>query len=232
MVTFSDLVVLMLAFFVLLFAMSAFKAEAFQRLTASLAETFAGAGGRDGPPEDVVTTTRETSGGHDAVPGVVRPRAQDLTYLAAVLTDNFSRDPRFAGTVAQVLDDRLIILLPADLLFDGGSAAIAPEARPVLADLGTALSNLRNRIAVAGHTDPHPVPDGGPFPSNWELSLARAAAVANGLRRAGYAMPLEVWGHAATRSGALAGVPEAERDRLARRVDIVVLPDRVEDLPE
>ncbi len=230
MVTFSDLVVLMLAFFVLLFAMSAFKAEAFERLTASLTQAFSGASLAQGP-DAPVTTTREDQGGHEAPRGTRRPRAQDLGYLAAVLSDMFAQDPRFGGTLVQKLDDRLVILLPADLLFAGGRADIAPEARPVVADLGAALSNLRNRIAVAGHTDPRPVAAGSPFPGNWELSLARAAAVANGLRRAGYAQPLEVWGHAATRFDALAPVPEAERDRLARRVDIIVLPDRVEGPP-
>ncbi|MBB4266729.1 OmpA/MotB family protein [Roseospira visakhapatnamensis] len=230
MVTFSDLVVLMLAFFVLMFAMSAFKAEAFERLTASLTETFRGAPALRGP-DTPVTTTREEQGGHDALRGTRRPRAQDLGYLASVLTDTFAQDPRFAGTLVQGLDDRLVILLPADLLFSGGSADIAAGARPVVADLGATLSNLRNRIAVAGHTDRRPVSPDGPFPGNWELSLARAAAVANGLRRAGYSRPLEVWGHAATRFGALAQVPDAERARLARRVDIIVLPDRVEGPP-
>jgi len=229
MVTFSDLVVLMLAFFVLLFAMSAFKAEAFERLTASLNEAFRGAS--VATPETIVTTTRQDGGGHEAPTGLHRPLAQDLGYLAGVLRQSLAQDRRLSGTLIQELDDRVMILLPAALLFDGGSAEIAAKARPVLADLGATLSNLRNRIAVAGHTDPRPVSPDAAYPSNWELSLARAAAVANALRLAGYAHSLEVWGHAATRFGALAQVPEAERERLARRVDIIVLPDRVEGPP-
>ncbi|MBB4287031.1 OmpA/MotB family protein [Roseospira goensis] len=218
MVTFSDLVVLMLAFFVLMFSMSSFKIEAFERLSASLTETF--------NPHRVVDDASD--GPAVGVEGLVRPPGQGLGYLASVLETTFADDPRFAGTLVQWLDDRLVVLLPADLLFDPGQAAVAATARPVVAELGALLANLRNRIAVAGHTGPEaPGPD-SPFANTWELSLARAAAVANGLRGAGYAAPLEVWGHADTRQGALAEVAESERARLARRVDIVILPDRPE----
>ncbi|MQX38362.1 OmpA/MotB family protein [Roseospira navarrensis] len=218
-VTFSDLVVLMLAFFVLLFSMSAFKTEAFERLSQSLTDTF-----RPTP-----TTTRAPEGGPAGLLGEIPPRGQSLGYLAGVLEALFARDERFAGTLVQRLDDRLVVLMPADLLFEPGGAEIAAEARPVVMELGTLLANLRNRLAVAGHTDPRPVAAGQPYRDNWELSLARAAAVANGLRRAGFERPLTVWGHADTRFEALASVPEAERARLARRVDLVVLPERGEE---
>jgi chemotaxis protein MotB len=218
MVTFSDLVVLMLAFFVLMFSMSAFKTEAFERLTQSLSQTF----------NPSPTTVRTPEAGAPGLPGPVHAPGQNLGYLAAVLESMFARDDRFDGTLVQRLDDRLVVLMPADLLFMPGRATLGAEARPVVAELGTMLANLRNRIAVAGHTDPSPVGEGVPYRDNWDLSLARAAAVANGLRQAGFARPLEVWGHADTRFGALAPVAEAERTRLARRVDLVILPDRAE----
>lgn len=219
MVTFSDLVVLMLAFFVLMFSMSAFKTEAFERLTQSLTETF----------NQSPTTVRAPDAGSPGVPGPVRTPGQNLGYLAAVLEGVFARDDRFDGALVQQLDDRLAVLMPADLLFAPGQAELGAEARPVVAELGTVLANLRNRIAIAGHTDPRPVGAGAAYRDNWELSLARAAAVANGLRQAGFSRSLEVWGHADTRFAALDAVPEAERTRLARRVDLIVLPDRAED---
>jgi len=219
MVTFSDLVILMLTFFVLMFSMSAFKLEAFERLSQSLTQTF----------NPAPTTVQEPEGGEPGILGTLRPRGQSLGYLAGVLDSMFARDERFAGTLVQRLDDRLVVLLPADLLFEPGSAGIAATARPMVTELGTLLANLRNRIALAGHTDPSPIGSGSAFRDNWDLSLARAAAVANGLRRAGFARPLEVWGHADTRFSALDRVPEAERTRLARRVDLIILPDLAED---
>lgn len=218
MVTFSDLVVLMLAFFVLMFAMSAFKEEAFERLTTSLSETFR--------PRAVIVQPDQPDRSVETE-GVTRPRGQDLGYLASVLETTFAEDPRLSGTLVQRLDDRVVLLLPADLLFRAGASDLSPGARPVVADLGAFLVNLRNRVVVAGHTDPNPPGAGSPFSDTWTLSVARAAAVANGLRQAGYAAPLEVWGHAGTRYDALASVAERERERLARRVDIVILPERV-----
>jgi chemotaxis protein MotB len=216
MVTFSDLVVLMLAFFVLMFSMSSFKAETFQRLSASLTDTF---NPRPAP-------VQASKGSAPGVEGTSRAPGQGLGYLASLLETTFASDDRFSGAFIQLLDERLIVLMPADLLFEDGEADLAVEARPVVGELGTLLANLRNRVAVAGHTDPGPLPDGSPFAGHWDLSLARAASVANALRLAGYMAPLEVWGHADTRFDALAEVPDAERARLARRVDIVILPDR------
>ena len=220
LVTFSDLVVLMLAFFVLLFSMTAFQPNAFERLSDSLAGTF----GADRP-----AVSSAPDGGPRGVEGLTRPRGQDLGYLAAVLRAAVAADSRLEGARVQWLDQRLVILLPSDLLFAPGDAALAPTARPAVAELGGLLANLRNAIAVAGHADPDESrPDG----DAWALSLARATAVARELRRAGYAAPMQAWAHADTRADMLAAMPEAERARLRRRVDVVILPQRIaEDRP-
>lgn len=216
LVTFSDLVVLMLAFFVLLFSMSVLRGDAFDRLSESLAGTFRAA--------PAVSTA--PAGGPAGVAGPVQPRGQDLGYLAGLLRATLAEDDRFKGAVVRVLDRRLIILLPADLLFQPGGARVATAARPALAELAGLLGNLRNRVAVAGHAAPRGedgADDG--LDDAWDLSLARAAAVANGLRRAGYGGDLQVWAHADSRADSVAALPPDRRARLARRVDVVVLPD-------
>jgi chemotaxis protein MotB len=82
----------------------------------------------------------------------------------------------------QIVGDRF--LFPSDVLFDSGSSAIRPEATPQLDKLGAALNELEGKIPpdiawvlrVDGHTDIRPIatPE---FPSNWELSSARAISV-------------------------------------------------------
>jgi len=89
--------------------------------------------------------------------------------------------------------------------------------------LGAMFANVGNSIAVNGHTDPAP-PSGEAFASNWELSVARAASVANAIRRGGYDEQIVTFGHAATQYDLLPALSEADKKRLARRVDIVVLP--------
>jgi chemotaxis protein MotB len=62
----------------------------------------------------------------------------------------------------------------------------------------------------------------GEYPSNWELSLARAAAVGNALKRAGYRRDIIAYGLADSRYDQLPKLEEVQRQTMARRVDIVV----------
>ena len=85
------------------------------------------------------------------------------------------------------------------------------------------FDNVGNTIAVTGHTDPAP-PDGTSYASNWELSIARAASVANAIRRGGYEQKIVAFGYAATQYDLLPNLDDAERRKLARRVDIIIMP--------
>ncbi len=76
------------------------------------------------------------------------------------------------------------VTLPGDLLFSSGSVALREEASFALDLLATALKlHMEMNVLLVGHTDADP--PGGPlrklFPSNWELSYARALAVARAL---------------------------------------------------
>lgn len=97
------------------------------------------------------------------------------------------------------------------------------RARAALFRLGGALSTVANQLGVNGHSDPSPVA-GGDYASNWELSTARAAAVANQLRAAGYADPIVAFGYSDSRYDQLPPMPPAQRQLMGRRVDIVVFP--------
>jgi chemotaxis protein MotB len=66
--------------------------------------------------------------------------------------------------------------IKTDILFPSGSAEIGPEAVEILRRLATILEPLHNPIRVEGHTDNKPIKTSR-FPSNWELSAARAARI-------------------------------------------------------
>jgi chemotaxis protein MotB len=70
----------------------------------------------------------------------------------------------------------LILRLPEFLFFDSGQATVRPEARPLLDKLARILKLIPNQILIEGHTDNRPIHT-PQFPSNWELSTARAAAL-------------------------------------------------------
>jgi len=72
---------------------------------------------------------------------------------------------------------RMIVKLPAEVLFASGSAQLSPDGQPPLKELAAVLKQFPDRrFMVAGHTDNVPI---GPsnFKSNWELSTARAVTV-------------------------------------------------------
>ncbi|MBI4425380.1 MAG: flagellar motor protein MotB [Elusimicrobia bacterium] len=72
---------------------------------------------------------------------------------------------------------RFRVTLAAGILFDSGSAELKPEARELLAKIGQSLMVLPNPLVVEGHTDAAAMIPGSRYPSNWELSVARAFAV-------------------------------------------------------
>ena len=107
-------------------------------------------------------------------------------------------------------------------MFQEGKALMTEGARRAMFGLGGIMRNVGNRIGVIGHSDPAP-PAGDEYKSNWELSVARAAAVANSLKRSGYTDDIIAYGYSDTRYGELPDLPEETRRTMARRVDIVVL---------
>lgn len=83
-----------------------------------------------------------------------------------------------AGSLAITLrDGRMVLQLPNDVLFDSGQTAIKPDGRKALSQVGTVLGSFPGRrFQVAGNTDNVPIQTAR-FPSNWELSTARAVEV-------------------------------------------------------
>jgi chemotaxis protein MotB len=78
----------------------------------------------------------------------------------------------------------LEIEINADILFPSGAGEFAPAAEPVLDKLAEVLRPFPNPIRVEGHTDDRPIKTAA-FPSNWELSAARAASVVHQFMRQG-----------------------------------------------
>lgn len=213
LLTFTDLVSLMLTFFVMLFSMSNVKLDRWDNVIDSLSQSLA--------PEQVKTPISSTATHNIAT--VFRKRAINLDYLTSVLREKIDSDELLKQTQFMRLEDRLVLALPGDLLFEAGRAVMTDRARAALFRLGGALSTVANQLGVNGHSDPSPVA-GGDYASNWELSTARAAAVANQLRAAGYAEPIVAFGYSDSRYDQLPPMPQAQRQLMGRRVDIVVFP--------
>ena len=118
--------------------------------------------------------------------------AKKVQELARYRSDFFGKLKEALGDRPdfQVVGDRFVF--PSDVLFDSGSAELKPEALAQLDKLANALKEVETKIPpdiawvmrVDGHTDIHPIatPE---FPSNWELSSARAISVVRYLMQNG-----------------------------------------------
>lgn len=218
LVSFTDVMALMLTFFVLLFAMSNPKKEDWNKLTNNIQESFNRFYGQqlNRGSEEAINISKIDFG-----------RALDLNYLRALIENLIEKEPSLSAAMLIDNDNSLIIALPQSLLFESGQAEVRSEANKALFTLATTLGRIKNRVEVVGHTDPRPMSGGaGRYPSNWELSLMRAANVAAVLENVGYNNPITIRGQASGRFDDMPNTIALEtRLDVARRVDIVVMED-------
>jgi chemotaxis protein MotB len=113
---------------------------------------------------------------HEVSPAPIDPAAQRLVELArsvetamgALIADNLLTVRRQGAWVE--------VEIRTDLLFSSGAATLAPAAGNILRQISESLQPFPNPIRVEGHTDNRPI-NTRAYPSNWELSSARAASV-------------------------------------------------------
>jgi chemotaxis protein MotB len=85
----------------------------------------------------------------------------------------------------RVVRGRMVVELAENILFDSGKADLKKEGQEALTEVGAVLSSIPNRdFQIAGHTDDVPIKS-AKFPSNWELSTARAISVVKFLVQSG-----------------------------------------------
>ena len=212
LLTFTDLVSLLLAFFVMLFSMSNVKIDDWNNIIDSLSKTLR-------PALEASIEIQKTSFN---IGTVFRREATNLDYLTSVIKENVGKIELLSETRISLLEDRLVIALQTDQLFAAGKAVMTEKAQQAMFVFGGLFSTIGNEITVNGHTDATPPPDGA-YASNWELSTGRAAAIANALRDAGYANAIIAFGYGDSMLGKTQGATAAAR-AAARRVEIVVLP--------
>ncbi|KLN60293.1 hypothetical protein WH96_14065 [Kiloniella spongiae] len=213
MVTFTDLVALMLTFFVLLYSMSVMEEKQWRNLVDSLSSNLK-IERITAEPKPAKSLTMEPV---DFIPG------EDLDYLQALLSEKFKEDKDLSQAILTRLEDSIVISVPGDILFPTGAIEPSDEAKPVLRRLGRIFQNIDNLIEIAGHADPA-IPSGQQeFQTNWPLSVARADYVAGLLEKTGYKSTILSRGYGDSRYDEIAdSLPEDQRKKLARRVDIIV----------
>jgi chemotaxis protein MotB len=240
LLTYADMITLLMALFMVLFSISSVNTSKFESLQKALQDAFSGrvlSGGKaiqqEGatveaqkpapqlPLQAMVTslgTPSKQQSHSDA-----RSEDEDFKALKAKI-DRYARKHGLAKQVSTTIAQRgLVIRLLTDrVLFDSGAADLKRESGPLLRQIARLLKiDARHPITVEGHTDPLPI-QSSRFPSNWELSTARASSVVRFLIERGL-LPrrLTAAGYAALHP--IASNSTAEGRSRNRRVEIVLI---------
>lgn len=221
--TFCDLMLLILVFFLMLYATASPRTREMAAAVGSITQTL--------NPDNVKPRVDLRPAPEPAMTAARTAPASNLSYLRLVLEQTRAQSPALQDMLLTEQEGQLVISLPGDLLFSPGETMPRPEAAAAVGELASVLSRLANRVAVAGHAEPLPLSPSGL--SAWELSLARAASVAALMVSKGYPGHPLILGYGdskplpATAMGAPAGFDTAGSvAALARRVDLLVLPGR------
>jgi chemotaxis protein MotB len=124
------------------------------------------------------------------------------------------------------LRDRLRVDMVDEILFDSGEAELKPEGKEVLLKLASALADTDRQIRVQGHTDDVPITGrlAKTFPTNWELSAARAVNVARFLQEGASLDPTRLSASALSQYRPRAANDSPEGRRQNRRIEILLEP--------
>lgn len=200
LLSFTDLMSLLLAFFVLMFSMTEPQVQRWAKLAQGLSTRSTATRPSDVAPVPSAAFNAATIETESSI---------NLDYLGALLHGQVADAAELAGVQVVREDDRVVIALPGEVLFEKDAPVFSPRGRRVLYLLGAVVGRIGNRTEVVGHAER----EDGPAGQAWERSLGRAVAVSMALREHGYRRELV----ARTGMGRL-----LRTDLAGPRVDIVV----------
>lgn len=218
MTTYSDMVTLLLCLFVMLFSFSDTNEGKFGHFIMG----FQGALGLLDGGTDIRPIADTPVADVDSRVQVSQAEIEQMRAVYEELAQVIDQG-HLAGNVELELESRGVVVRFSDrLFFDLGRAELREESQAVLADVAKVLRDLPNHIRIEGHTDNLPIRNAR-YPSNWELSTARATTVIRYLiEELGFAPGrLSAAGYGEYRP--VADNSTAEGRARNRRVDIVVL---------
>ena len=260
LISYADFITLMFAFFVVMYSISSVSEGKYRVLSDSLSQIFDKTQGDSSPiptPIDLPIEQKlpyEQAEGtikEEQIEGVEKEVLQEQNEQTEEIIEPQKEQDRIKKSLGEIADDIRYELFPlieeqlisvnntdkaieveikSKLLFSSGDARLATKAVPLLSNLATIFSTFNNPVQVEGFTDDQPIKT-TTFPSNWELSAARAASVVHLLMRRGIAPArMSATGYAEFRP--IAENSSKEGRQKNRRVMIIIptVPDEREKL--
>ncbi|MED4876182.1 flagellar motor protein MotB [Anoxybacillus geothermalis] len=180
LIPYADLLTLLLALFIVLFASSQIDQKKFQEIARAFSTAFAGGTGVldfQSPVEPITPPAQDEEGrkqDKQPSPSVSEQEKEELAQLKEKI-DGYIVQNRLNGKLQTSLtDEGLAITILDDILFDSGSAEVRIKDRRLAKEISALLvMNPPRNIMISGHTDNVPIHN-EKFASNWELSVMRA----------------------------------------------------------
>lgn len=218
--TYSDLVTLLLCFFVLLFSFSTVDAQKFKAIMSSFQ---GGTGVMDG----------------GTVLDPPMPIEEDLDFESELMDlieylEEYAETLGLGNKITIKIEERgIVVRFMDDVFFDSGSAEIKPDSFDILKSVAELLNReeFKNRqIKVEGHTDSDPILKSSRYPTNWELSSNRATNVLRYLVETESMSGERVSSSSYSYYRPIVPNDTPENKARNRRVDIIILKDIYQDL--
>ncbi len=164
LLTYADLITLLLAFFVVMYSMSQVDAKKFGKVAEALNGVLKGG-------ESIVKTQADPKKtGHGLL------QIGNLKMIQKQIEERFKEINRQGEIKTEVTERGLVVHIMESALFKASSATLQPRALQVLDLIAAKVKGLPNHVRIEGHTDDQPI-NTSVYPTNWELSSARATAV-------------------------------------------------------
>jgi chemotaxis protein MotB len=174
LITYADLITLLLGLFVILYAASQVDEERFKELSNAFSDYF-----KSTKEQPIQGHGGVLSGHRNAIPEPIMPNTppKSLDEVAKQAEESLGMYLEKGLISIRSSQNELVLALPEQLMFKSGKADVEPQGLPVLDTIANIISNVDFQITVDGHTDDVPIRTFR-YESNWHLSVARAMNVA------------------------------------------------------
>jgi len=225
LLSYADFVTLLLALFVVLYAVSAVDAQRLQELAHGVRSAFESPGSRGSGILEGMGPSRagpNTLGRPTTLPAAKTEFLVLRDRLATSMNPKDGEEGAGPGVELRKTERGLIISLSSADFFPAGDIEMSESGLRTLDAISAVLALESAPLRVEGHTDDRPI-ETGLFPSNWELSTARASAVVRHLIERHGVAPARVGAAGYAEYRPLVPNDSDENRALNRRIDIVVL---------
>lgn len=234
LVSYADFITLLFAFFVVMYAIANQDKAKIKQITESIERAFMGPSSKidlgTGNVLNVMSpkvsilgqVIEQPAGFNNAVP----QKDPELEEFARRIEESLSYQLStvdLKDTLQILYDDRgLVIRFSANKLFDAGMESVRTKYLPLIDKIGEVISKGDRLIRVEGHTDSTALPENSKFPTNWELSSARASWIVRYIK-AKFKIPTSRLSAAGLADGQPIASNKTEEGRERnRRVEVVV----------